>query len=371
MKSFFIGRQGGFRFFSLLLLIVVTACQVQRHFKVEPLPRYDVVFERSLGWTGGDGAHSIALDDVRVLWLFGDTLIGRVEDGRRVDTHLINNSAAILTGHLPFDATATFFYSKRADGRPEALLRPADGHGWLWPYHGVRTPEGLFLFLLQVEPAEGPAGFGFKLVSTWLGKVANPDEAPDHWTLEQQKLPWGQEGRWYGAAVMVRGDTCYIYGTADDVSSGGMAKHLLLARAPMGSLGQISSWRFFANGDWVADQERAGRVCENVASEFSVSYQPELDGYVLVYSDGSLSPNIALRFSARPEGPWSDPVWGYRCPEADRDPRIFCYAAKGHPERAVTSEGLVVTYLTNATDFGLLESDARLYRPRFLRIVFE
>ena len=365
------GGRGGFCFFIFLLLLFLTACQTQPRFTVEPLPRYDAAFERTSGWTGGDGAYSITLNDGRTLWMFGDSLIGRVQDGRRIDARLINNSAAIQTGREPADAALAFFYRTSADGSPAAFLKSADGPGWIWPYHGVRTAEGLFLFLLQIEPADGPAGFGFKLVSTWLGKVANPDEDPQRWNLARQKIPWGHEKRLFGSAVMVRGDTCYIYGTMDDASSGVTVKHMLVARAPVENVEDFSAWRFFVDGDWVAEADRAGRVCENVASEFSVSYLSELGRYALVYTEGGLSPNIVLRFSPRPEGPWGDPVRVYSCPEAGWDPRIFCYAAKGHPELSVVADELIVTYMANATDFALLESDARLYRPRFLRISFD
>jgi hypothetical protein len=276
----------------------------------------------------------------------------------------------IQTGREPSDAALTFIYRTLSDGGPAAFLQPADGAGWLWPYHGVRTAEGLFLFLLQIEPAEGPAGFGFKLVSTWLGKVINPDESPERWNVSQQKIPWGHERRLFGSSVLLQGGYCYIYGTVDDAAGGVMVKHMIVARVPAEKLGDFSAWRFFAGGDWVAEADRAGRVCENVASEFSVSYQPSAGRYVLVYTEGGLSANIVLRLSLRPEGPWSEPVRVYRCPEAGWDPRIFCYAAKGHPELAAAADELIVTYMANATDFALLESDARLYRPRFLRVKF-
>ena len=35
------------------------------------------------GWIGGDGAHSIDLGNNRTLWLFDDTWVGTVKDGRR------------------------------------------------------------------------------------------------------------------------------------------------------------------------------------------------------------------------------------------------------------------------------------------------
>jgi hypothetical protein len=364
------GGQGGFRFFVILILLFFTACQAQPRLRVEPLPRYDAAFERTSGWTGGDGAYSVDLGGGRVLWMFGDTFVGRVQNGRRVDSRLINNSAAIQTGREPSDAALAFIYRTLSDGGPAAFLQPADGLGWLWPYHGVRTAEGLFLFLLQIEPADGPAAFGFRLVATWLGKVADPDAPPERWAVSRQKIPWGHERRLFGSSVLLGGDHVYIYGTVDDTASGVMVKHMIAARAPAEKLGDFSTWRFFSGGDWVAEADRADRVCENVAGEFSVSYQPAAGRYVLVYTEGGLSANIVLRFSPRPEGPWGEPVRVYRCPEAGWDPRIFCYAAKGHPELAAAEDELIVSYMANATDFALLESDARLYRPRFLRVTF-
>jgi hypothetical protein len=364
------GGQGGFLFFALTVLLFLVACQTQPRLSVEPLPLYDAAFERTSGWTGGDGAYSTDLGGDRVLWMFGDTFVGRVQDGRRVDSRLINNSAAIQTGREPAAAAMAFAYRTLTDSGPTAFLQPADGAGWLWPYHAVRTAEGLFLFLLQIEPAEGPAAFGFKLVSTWLGKVTNPDDPPERWQVSQQKIPWGHERRLFGSAVLLQGGTCYIYGTVDDAAGGLMAKHMIAARVPADKLGDFSAWRFFAGGDWVAEVDRAGRVCENVASEFSVSYQPAAGRYVLVYTESGLSADIVLRFAPRPEGPWDEPVQVFRCPEVGWDSRVFCYAAKGHPELAAAADELIVTYMANATDFALLESDARLYRPRFLRVTF-
>jgi hypothetical protein len=353
-----------------LLCLLLTACQTPPGIRVEPLPQYDAAFARASGWTGGDGAYSTALGGERVLWLFGDTFVGGVHNGRRVDSRLINNSAAIQNGPEPSDAALVFIYRTLSDGGPAAFLQPADGAGWLWPYHGVRTADGLFLFLLQIEPADGPPAFGFELVSTWLGKVVNPDETPERWVVHQRKIPWGSEGRLFGSSVLLQGGYCYIYGTVDAAAGGVTVKNLIVARAPAERIGDFDSWRFFSDGNWVSEVGRAGRVCENVAGEFSVSYQSAPGRYVLVYSEGGVSPNITLRFSPRPEGPWGEPVHVFRCPEAGWDPRIFCYAAKGHPELAAAADELIVTYVANATDFALLESDARLYRPRFLRVTF-
>ena len=153
-----------------------------------------------------------------------------------------------------------------------------------------------------------------------------------------------------------------------------MQWHMILARAPLARIGDFSSWLFFRNGEWVDDVGGASRICENVASEFSVSFQPWLNQYILVYTEKSFaehSHSSVIRLSPNLHGPWSDPIPVYRCPEAQHDPRICCYAAKGHPEMASSPEELILTYIANSCDGDLkVWGDAGLYRPRFLRIQF-
>jgi hypothetical protein len=306
----------------------------------------------------------------RVLWLFGDTFVGEVREGRRVNVHLVSNTIAVQDGRAPDEGSIAFFYQTSAEGRPSAFLEPADGRGWLWPYQGVRTADGLYLFLLQIERSDPGSAFGFRLVSTWLGQVTNPDDRPEHWRLTQREIPWSGQRRLFGSSVILQAGFCYIFGTVDETAGDFTVKHMIVARAPVEKLGDFSAWRFFAEGEWAAEADRASRLCGNIANEFSVSFQPAVNRYVLVYSEAGMSAHIIIRYASQPHGPWSGPARVYRCPEMSWDSRIFCYAAKAHPELARNDGELIVTYLANSTDFALLESDARLYRPRFLRVSF-
>ena len=47
-----------------------------------PAPELDALFQRTDGWIGGDGAYSVAVSPKRTLWLFSDTWVGKVRDGR-------------------------------------------------------------------------------------------------------------------------------------------------------------------------------------------------------------------------------------------------------------------------------------------------
>jgi hypothetical protein len=361
-----------FRLSLVFLLWLSAACSHQfPKITVQELPSYEVLFQQTKGWTGGDGIFSVKLDSNRVLWLFGDTFIGEVKGGRHVNARLVNNTLAIQTGLDPEKGNVKFYYKQTAEGKPAAFVHPSDGIGWFWPYQGLRTQDGLFLFLVQVDFSEGPPGFNFKPIASWLIHVSNPDDPPEQWKLNPKKIPWSRENRLIGSAVMVEKDDCFIYGTNEKSISGFSEKELFLARVPVNQLNEFNQWRFLSRGAWVSDAEQADPFLKNMANEFSVSYHPALNRYILLYTQDTYSEYIVFRLANNPWGPWSEPIRVYRCPEATWDPRIFCYAAKGHPELSWSPEELIVTYTTNSTDFDLIESDTRFYHPRFLKIRFQ
>lgn len=358
---------------SFLLLLLIASCASQPVVSVEPLPRYDAHFDRQDGWTGGDGVYSVPLADETTLWLFGDTWLGDVHNNAHINATIVNNTVAIQHGRLPQEASVEFYSGRTPDGDAAAFIRPADGRGWLWIYHGAIIQEHLYLFMVQIERTAQPPAAGFKIIATWLGQVSNYDDPPRSWKISQQRIPWGNFSSavtLFGSWVLKQGQWIYIYGTTEDVVDGYHHKYMILARAPASGLAQFNQWQFYAEGIWSADFKKAERLCAGVANEYSVSYLPALDKYIAVYSDGGSVDNIAARFAANPWGPWADPVSLFRCPEASWGENIICYAAKGHPDISEASDELIVSYIANSIDFETMVSDARLYRPRFIKVRF-
>ena len=342
---------------------------------VEALSQYDALFSNEDGWTGADGAYSVALNPYTIAWFFGDTWIGQIKNGQHVNATLVNNSVGIQHGRRPAEAEMDFYFGRAGDGSPAALMRPADGRGWFWVFDGVMTAEGLYLFLIQVERTAGDAVFDFKVIGAWLGHVENPGELPSAWRVRQSRIPWSEfsasGGILWGSAVLQIDNVLYIYGTTEDVGSTVRQKHMILARVPVSRLADYARWRFYADGHWVADFRQASRLSANMPHEYSVSYLPVLKQYAVVYSQDGLSENILARLSPEPQGPWSDPIRLYQCPEAQWDNSIFCYAAKAHAILSQTPDQLIITYIANSVDFNKTTKDARLYRPRFLRVTFK
>jgi hypothetical protein len=351
----------------LPIALWLAGCHLKPRLEIVSLPAWDAAFEPRSGWAGGDGAYSTNLGSGWTLWLFGDTFVGRVEGGRRVQAQLIANSLAVQpTGH-PGPGVPEFFHRVDAGGLPLAAFAPPADGGWFWPLHAVRTPAGLFVFLLRVERTDPGSALGFRVQSMALARIPDPDAPPAAWRPELQPIPWADGRRLLGTSVLTVDGVCYVYGTLED-SPG--RRQAIVARIAAERLGEFAQWRFFAGQGWVPDAESAAGVCDEVAAELSVSWQPGIGRYVMVHSAAWPSPEMVVRYAAAPEGPWSAPEVFFRCPEAGWDPRVFCYAAKGHPGVDPSPDGLTVTYVANATELAPVESDTRLYRPRFLRLRF-
>ena len=358
----------------LVLLLQVFACSPAPRIAVEALPQYDALFFNQESWAGGDGVYSAALSPDTVAWFFGDTWISQIKNNRQVNATLVNNTVAIQQGKDPAIAKMRFYYHRTAGHQPEAFIRPEDDRGWIWIFDGVKTPEGLYVFLVQIERTPGDAVFNFKVVGNWLAWVANPEESPAHWRMTQTRVPWSTfstaGGVLWGSALLQLDDFVYIYGTVEDAGKNMARKHMILARVPVASMADFSQWRFFADGSWVSDHRRVSRLSADMPHEYSVTYVPALKRFVAVHSEDGLANTILLRLSSKPQGPWGEPIPIFQCPEAGWDDSIFCYAAKAHIALSESPDQLIVTYIANSVDFNTVVDDTRLYRPRFLRITF-
>jgi len=341
--------------------------------RAESLPIYDQLFQRTNGWIGADGDYAVALPNGVTLWLFSDTFIGGVRDGHRQHVTMINNSAAWQRGTNPTNASVNFFYNQSADGKPKSLITPADGQGWFWIFDAALAGGKLFLFLPQFEHAASQsAAFGFRQTGLWLGEIANPLDPPPQWKITQTKIPFWQSGtnesRNFGSAVLVTNRFAYVFGTHD---VHGRDRQMLLARAPENSLADFSAWQFRTSTDWSTNVADAADLCGGMASEYSVSWLPKLNQFVLIVTDNGLSAKIILRTAPNPWGPWSAAPVVYHCPEMKWDKQIFCYAAKAHPMLATRPDELIVTYAANSYEFPQLMSNAQLYWPRFVRVTLK
>jgi len=334
-----------------------------------PAPDLDELFERNDGWIGADGAYSVAFSPTRTLWLFSDTWVGKIKDGRRTDATVVNNSIGVqevARGRVAYSN------ARGSDGKPRATIVPTDGRGWFWLQAGVADGNRLSLFLNQVEKTDDKSVFGFHSIGLWLGTVANADQSPESWRVEQVKMPnvmfTKDRTLVWGAAALRVGDDLYVYGIDEQHGSGRPKRQMVAARVPAASISDFSTWRYLHNGEWSADFHAATPLASDFASEFSVTTFGKR--YLAVYTERGLSSRIMGRLADHPFGPWSASAVLYECPEMGHDKNLFCYAAKAHPALSSEKE-LVISYVVNSFDFWQVARDAKLYWPRFVRVTLD
>jgi hypothetical protein len=341
--------------------------------RAEPATEVNTLFTQADGWIGADGAYSVPLGSERTLWLFSDTWVGHVRDGRRVDATIVNNSIAVQQGRGA-DATVEFIVARDPDDQPRAWVEPDDGRGWFWLQAGAAVDSGVVLFLAHIERTDDPGVFGFRHFAQWLGVVDDSRVPPRDWSIRQLRLPntvfTPERVLTFGSAVLRRGDYLFVYGTDEEFHDGGRSRHLVVARVPVGRVADFTAWEYFVDGTWKSDGQHPSRLVPDMASECSVTYLADRQQYLLIYSEWGLSPRILARVAPEPVGPWSEPVVVYECPEAAWDRQIFCYAAKAH-ESLVAGDQFILSYAANSFDFWQVARDARLYWPRFVRVDLE
>ncbi|MCE7874195.1 DUF4185 domain-containing protein [bacterium CPR1] len=306
-----------------LLLLVVLA--------VEPS---SLSFYQTEGWTGGDGAYSVDLGRGRTLWLFGDTLVGRIIEGRRAQMDMIHNSFAITQGNQK-----RFFLHE---------LKPGEKESYYWPSDGVLWNGRLWMFQKKVRNQPGgPPGLDFEWMGEDLLEIKNPQADPPEWTIERH--PAGPLHP--GIACLVHEDKLYAYGLKDGKS--------VLIR-----YGQDLEPEYYSattGQGWSKDPTQAAILFEQAASEMSV--MPFRDQFLAVYTRGGLGPEVVARTAPCPEGPWSEPVLLYKAAETG----LLLYAGKAH--RTLSEpDRLTISYCRNIGALQAHRERPEVYFPRFLEV---
>jgi hypothetical protein len=315
-------------------------------------------------WRGADAAYSVPLSRDRILWLFGDTFVASPGVQGRAGSRMVRNSLAIQT--LP---AAPKYFWRSQKGQPADAFTPDVGEGWLWPLSGVRIGPTLYLFMMQMI-AKGDGAFGFAFLKSVLVIVDNPDDDPGAWTIHQEVIPHvlrSPDGDlFFGGASVLHEGMLYIYGVQESREKG---KGIVVAAVDPGSIADFNRWTFFNGKVWDRSPRALLPLFHGGSVEMSVTPIP--GGLAAVYTDQGMSPEIHLRRSRHPVGPWSAPELLHRCVEPTWNRNYFCYAAKAHPELAASGRELIVTYACNSMNFAEAVKDLRIYRPRFVRVPLE
>ncbi|MBK7425567.1 MAG: hypothetical protein IPI60_00260 [Saprospiraceae bacterium] len=359
-------------------------------YHVESAPEWTNLLKRNSGWFGGDGIFSISMDGnesscntkSQKLVYFSDTFVGEVKDGvPEKDYKMVNNSIALVSGCEANPETFKFMINKNQDGSPATFFVPKNANAtkgqYYWLGDGFVNKEmndSLFIFAYHVEMT-GPNVFDFKEPNVSLLAIPGGSNPPftnhkQHITpLHIEHPEWGQVN--FGAGILVNTEWAgaqnpdgyiYVYGCMDK------DKKLVAGRTLPSSFSDFSKWQFWDGKDWQSDALKMQAITNGVSNELSVTPLP--DGrFLLVFQVMGISEKVGARVGLSPVGPFGDIIELYRTPEIDEG--LLPYNAKAHPVLSKPGE-LLISYNTITFDFwNDIAKNAHIYRPRFIRIIWE
>lgn len=353
-----------------LLLAVDPASPPFEVISAIPAPTLTQHFQRTEGWTGGDVAQSIRLTADRTLWLFGDSFIGKIESGRRIGAQMINNAAAWQS--LQDEKMDLQFFWDRSGKEPAALLHPGEPDTWYWPGDGLVMDDRLFLFCKVVRRTTGAPGFEFDLFANDLLRIDNLGDEPPEWNIERRRLPEGNDVLRLGAACARDDEYVYVFGLFPAAAVKPLHVPLGVARLRTDRFAAFdwTGWQYFCRGPdgehWADQPANLVPLFTDAASEMTVSRVRGIDGWVAVYTPIGIGREIAVRHAEQPWGPWSQRL--IVCSAPDLGDKVFCYAAKAHPELSTHDGQLFITYCRN---IGSLADHARrpdIYFPQGIEV---
>lgn len=365
------------------------------HFTVERAPEWTALFKRSSGWFGGDGIFAIPYSGVdqkngpgdTVLFVFSDTMIGEIEDGKLQPGYtMVNNSMARLTGGEARKEAIEFLVARDKKGDPATVFVPrtpeSQPEDYYWLGDGFVNQEkdnNLYLFAYRIQnTTEKDAQFPFREVGNVLIVIPEKSTFPfkEHRQLD---IPFfsstGGDGAYvsFGSGLLVNtpeagvagGDGfVYVYGVR------GPKKELVTARIKPATFEDFDQWEFWDGSGWSGNSGTLEAISDSVSNELSVVPVAE-DKYALIYQYGGIFPSIYMQVGPTPAGPFGPRIKVWDTKNDISDPDLFTYNAKAHP--AISGPGeLLVSYNVNSFKFfDVIEDKPNLYRPRFIKIKFD
>lgn len=365
--------------FLSLLLASCFALQPAQYPERTPEVRCLPSFPDRDGWYGGDGAYSIALNEWRTLWIFGDTFVSD-EEGRkdRIGMDVVMGTTLAVSTCAANTGFNIRYYLQKKKGQFVSSFGESE---WLWPQDPFIAKGVLYLPLLVIQALpDAPPPFNFTIAGHKIARIKDfQADDPRLWPVDY--LDWtGALAKGVQALAttsVVHQDHVYFYPLyryrQDNINISGN----ILARIAIDHLDNpVNHFEYWTADGWQKklQPEKVKIIFAAGASELSVRYHAQGKEWMAVYLSPENRGNQLLYSTAHsPAGPWSPPAtFNETIAEIDPqsplyDQNTFCYAGKEHHQFA-SGKNLVITYVCNSLeDSGRKESFIRknlfLYRP--------
>jgi hypothetical protein len=343
---------------------------VQERFPARPDVALErLFFPRPVGYLGADVAMSIPLSAGRTLWVFGDTLVGALEKGRRRFDSMPRNSAALVVDETCGTAEPQWLVPL---GIEDTFVPPGGGStSWFWPGTGFHHAGRVYVIGYEVVQGDGPCeSLSFAITGMRMFRIEGVEQDPRDWRITS--VPFGPPNSrtFFCSGNLVEGEYVYLLGTTRFVEGSAEATGGVMARIPIADLKsddpaarmQVLS----AFSSWTSADEEYRILFRPGVTECSLYHDVPRERYLATTYDpreGLMRVTTAPRL----EGPWCEPFVVYRVPEFKGWERHHAYTFRMHPHLATSADEMVFTYVVNTKGLETVLDEMDVYYPRFLR----
>lgn len=334
-----------------------------------------------VSWLGADAATSIKVTSDRYVWLFGDTILGKEENGTRRYSVFIHNTVGVTTKNEAGNFTRIEKHYRKEGGKITGIFNTTKGNYFYWPLVGTEL-DGSLLIAASKVTTKGVKNF--KVLGTTLFTVKNPMHPPEDWKFDKVFLK-KKNGVTWGSAITRQNDWLYLFGQKGT----GLSSKTLVSKIRVGTAkkGNWDERLYYGDGNW--KEGRKAEPLKNLpgTSETTIQHNSFFGWYCLQIPPFGF--DIHLYTAAAITGPWKDRGAVYSVPspwsteKTKKGKHVFsAYAAKSHPELTDRFNEIVLTYNLNLNPFasdlgGNLqqyigkEKYEGLYVPQFVTLEFE
>jgi hypothetical protein len=347
---------------------------------------------------GGDGVSAVRLSSSQIAWFFSDSSLGPAgpDIGLSQESGFVHNLVVMQTMSHGQNrlVTATGGGACTEPDQPSHAIPVVSSanagggpHERYWGGDGLAVGADVLHFYTGYRPG------AFIPVSTIIadfpvGQLASAGSGPAYGAVLQPRItylpnyvpqPGGTPIVW-GAALLRRGGTVYIYGWQSPRKNSS-EHNAYLAKAPISQLADVTAWRYYGgDGRWAASQSSARPIAAGVSGSIDTAFSVirAAGRYWLIEHTTALgSANIDAYPARHPWGPF-EPAGGivlYHAPgigltAADR--YQIMYEARVEPALS-TGQTIVISYNVNtlAVTAGcvpLSDYTNAVVQPRFVGI---
>lgn len=272
-----------------------------------------------------------------------------------------------------FNGEGQFLFGQASSNSNVTELHPNETSSRLWLQDGIVIGNHLYIFPILVKDEADL----FKVHNVGLIKAEIKSERIDYENATYSNTPLQYQTNdggivYFGAGLLnntANDGYVYIYGYKD-IKGLPIQRNLVVGRFRSEDIEDFNKWTFFDGENFTHDMNDVAPLKDKVSTELSVTYISEsmFSGkYMLVVMENTNSGIISFALSDTPYGPFGDYQKIYETSEHTYLRSAFSYNAKMHPALSKPGEYLI-SYNVNTSQVGAL-SDARIYYPRFIRMI--